>query len=44
MGKVKDIFIDRKKNVRVGDIDSRQVAKWNSTINQNKYKHFVSFH
>ena len=41
--KVKDIPVDRKKNARVGDIDPRQVAKWNSTIIQNKYKHFAFF-
>ena len=41
--KVKDVPVDRKKNARVGDIDPRQVAKWKSTIDQNKYKHFAFF-
>ena len=43
MGKSKRYIVDRKKNARVGDIDPRQVAKWNSTIIQNKYKHFAFF-
>ena len=41
--KVEDVHVDRMKNVRVADIDHRQVAKWTAAIDQKMYKHFAFF-